>query len=313
MKNDNPLTHRRALKYRAKQTFFRFIRPCVLAAFFLLCFSMLTQVFLSFSGGMLYYDVLDIRQFPLETGIWRATSDVMTNLLTVITGDGRQGMWGGLVFAVRDSAAGSVLVMPVAWRQLMDLVIVHAIVFLLSAPLEFGILNQFRRILEHRPQRLRHLFAWYANPRLTGKSLAVQAVLGLWRLLVSVLCMTPGLFCMLMGDTLPNNDFLLLLAPVLSLLGALLSIYLYSLLLPARYVLAQHPEYSLGQVFSSGLQLLAGRRAEYFKLNLSFLPWQLISVFLWGIPSLFVIPYVELTNYLFLDPPPQPEAPPVRL
>ena len=28
---------------------------------------------------------------------------------------------------------------------------------------------------------------------------------------------------------------------------------------------------------------------------------------LYGVPDLFVIPYVEMSNFLFLDPPPVPE------
>ena len=30
-------------------------------------------------------------------------------------------------------------------------------------------------------------------------------------------------------------------------------------------------------------------------------------MFFYGIPNLFVIPYVQMSNFLFLDPPPAPE------
>lgn len=100
---------------------------------------------------------------------------------------------------------------------------------------------------------------------------------------------------------------LLLSGPVL-LLGVLAGYYLYMVLLPARYVLARDPDTSIRQAFSRGMELLAGRRLAYFKLNLSFLPWHVVAMFFYSVPNLFVIPYVEMSNFLFLDPPPEPEV-----
>lgn len=31
-------------------------------------------------------------------------------------------------------------------------------------------------------------------------------------------------------------------------------------------------------------------------------------MFFYSVPNLFVIPYVEMSNFLFLDPPPEPEV-----
>lgn len=129
----------------------------------------------------------------------------------------------------------------------------------------------------------------------------------MWRLLATLLCLLPGMFCVVAGTIVPNGKIILLLSSPVLLLGLLAGYYLYVLLLPARYVLARDPATSVPQAFSKGLGLLAGRHLEYFKLNFSFLPWHIISMLLYGVPDLFVIPYVEMSNFLFLDPPPVPE------
>lgn len=75
---------RRALKLRAKRTFFRFLRPCLICTFFLLILSMTAQFFSMASGGTLFYTFLPQWQFPVATGVWRADATAMTNLLALM-------------------------------------------------------------------------------------------------------------------------------------------------------------------------------------------------------------------------------------
>ena len=301
-----PVRQRRALKLRAKRTFFRFLRPCLVCTFLLIALSLAAQLFSVVSGGTFFYTVMDVRQFPMSTGIWKADADAMTSLLTLM-GLGKLGDLGGLVFSVRYDDLGQVLVFPLAWRQVVNVVVIQGIVLLVTAPLSYGVLSQYRGLLEGRVRPGRALFGWYADLRLTAKALAVQVVLTLWRLVSTLLCLLPGILCAAVGTLTPNGQIMVLLSSPLLLLGLVAGYYLYVLLLPARYVLARDPSCSVPEAFSNGVSLLAGRRLEYFKLNLSFLPWHIISMLLYGIPDLFVIPYVEMSNFLFLDPPPVPE------
>ena len=225
----------------------------------------------------------------------------------------RLGDLGGMVFALSDAVSGLVIVLPVAWRQLINLVVIQGIVFLVTVPLQYGVLTQFRSILEGRPAPFRSVLRWYLDLHLTGKALAVQVLLTLWQWAARLVCMVPGLLCLIAGSAFPNGEWMLLLSSSLSILGMLGGYYLYMLLLPARYLLAQSPGLSVRQALSRGFRLLTGRRGDYFKLNLSFLPLQVLSMVLWNIPNLYLVPYMELSNYLFLDPPPDPEAPPVAL
>ena len=298
---------RRALKLRARRTFFRFLRPCLACTFLLIALSLLTKVFSIVSGGTLFYTLLPQWQFPVDSGIWRADPTAMTNLLDLLD-RGEMGSLGGIVFSLRLDGLEQVLVLPVAWRQVITLVVVQAVVLLVTAPLLYGVLGQYRGMLEGRPRPVRAVFRWYADLRLTAKALAIQVILNLWRLLTMLLLALPGLVCAVLGNETGSAAFLLLSLP-LTIAGLVASYCLYLLLLPASYVLARSPEVSVGQAFSRGLALVGGRLGAYCKLNLSFLPWYVLSMLLYGVPDLFVIPYVQMSNFLFLDPPPAPEAP----
>lgn len=290
---------RRELKFHARQLFFRYRRPCLVAALLLLCVSFLAQFFSAYTGGALFYTFMDVQQLPLDTGLWLAQPEIMENLMSTM---GLQGLgnWGGLLLTLRYDPAGMVVVLPLAWRQLLNLVVVNAVVLLVTSPLEFGVLAQLRRVMEGRPQRLHRLFDWYLDLRLTGKALAVQVVLTLWRVVTALVCALPGLLCLVAGTALPNGESLLFLSTVLSVLGMLAAYGCYTLLLPARFLLAASPKLSARQALSQGLALTRGRRIEYCYLNLSFLPWTLVSRFFRGVPDLYVYPYTVLTNYLFL-------------
>ena len=75
---------RRALKLQARQTFFLYRRPCLLCAFLLLCVSLAAQFFTAYSGGALFYAFLDVRQLPLDTGLWLAGPELMSSLMTTM-------------------------------------------------------------------------------------------------------------------------------------------------------------------------------------------------------------------------------------
>lgn len=300
---------RRALKRQAKNVFFQYAVPCVLGAFLLLSVTALTQIFSMVTGGGLYYTWLDTRQFPVESGVWQAGPELMEALLATVGLGEELSRLGGLVFSLRYE--GLVLVLPLGWVQLIKILGIQALILLITAPLQMGVANQFYRILSGRPGTTRQILGWYSDLRLSGKALAVQVGLAVWRFVTSVACMAPSLLCLAVGSGSPHGEILIVLAPVLSLLGALGGFYLYLLLLPARYVLARSPQCSVPEAFSQGLRLLSGRQGAYLMLNLTLLPWQFASLFLWNIPSLFVIPYRELSNFLFLNPEVREEA--VRL
>lgn len=301
--------YRRALKLQARRTLASFAGPCLAAASLLLIFSGLTRLTSDLTSAGLYYSIFDTQQLPVQTGLWQANASVMANLLSMMGMDTVLSTMGGVVFALQDGG-GQVLVLPVAWRQLARMAAVHSVFFLLAVPLQYGVIRRFWLLLRGEPAPFRRIFAWYLDLWMTGRALVVELVLGMWQWSTRTLSMVPALFCLVAGSMAGEQGwFLLLLSVPLAILGFLGSYYLQTLLLPVRYLLAANPELSVRQAFSHGLRMIPGRRWEYFKLNLSFLPWLILSMVLLDLPSLYVVPYLYISNFLFLSGYPQTEQP----
>ena len=173
------------------------------------------------------------------------------------------------------------MVVPMGWLQLVNLVLVHVVVFLVTVPLQYGALSQFHYVLLGQPRTFRALLDWYLDLRLTAKALAAEVLLALWRGATSALCLLPSLACLLAGTVMSSAPLLSLSFPLL-LLGLGAGYFCYLQLLPAQYLLAQRPQLGLGDAFSRAWRLLKGQRFSFFLLDLSFLPWYIVSLFLWG-------------------------------
>ena len=76
------------------------------------------------------------------------------------------------------------------------------------------------------------------------------------------------------------------------------------------YILAEHPEMNYHDVLALSSEMTNGYKGDIFILRLSFFGWEFLGAMLFGIGSLFVTPYVELTNgemYAFLRDRIEPE------
>lgn len=73
----------------------------------------------------------------------------------------------------------------------------------------------------------------------------------------------------------------------------------------AFFVLAENPDMSIRDCVNESKALMSGRLWELFVLQLSFILWSLLSVITFGIASLYVQPYMQITYagyYLSLKP-----------
>ena len=71
------------------------------------------------------------------------------------------------------------------------------------------------------------------------------------------------------------------------------------IMIPLRltyYILADEPEISSMEALKKSRELMKGNFVRYVLLQLSFLPWMLLSAIAMYIPMLYVFPYMELTN-----------------
>ena len=178
--------------------------------------------------------------------------------------------------------------------------LIQLAVLLLSTPILYGALQQYWHILRGEPLPFRSLFSWYLDLRLTGRAVALQLLLSVWRTATSLVCMIPGLVCTILGSQSGAPDFLVLLALPLTLLGSLAGYFCYVRLLPAQYLLARSPELGVGQALRQGLRLLKGSGRDFFLLQLSFLVWHLVSLMLYQVLDLYVVPYQHMASMLFL-------------
>lgn len=63
----------------------------------------------------------------------------------------------------------------------------------------------------------------------------------------------------------------------------------------AYYVLADHPEMTARQALNESKRITQGHKGELFVLNLSFLGWQILACFTFGILYIWLIPYMQAT------------------
>ena len=63
------------------------------------------------------------------------------------------------------------------------------------------------------------------------------------------------------------------------------------------YILAENPEISTKEAFAKSKAMMAGQKWKAFVLDLSFIGWELLSLFTAGLPHVFYVgPYRDLTN-----------------
>ena len=67
------------------------------------------------------------------------------------------------------------------------------------------------------------------------------------------------------------------------------------------FVAVDNPEYGVWQVLRETAILMKGYKWKYFKLQLSFIGWNLVSVFTLGIASYWITPYINATNVAFYE------------
>ena len=74
--------------------------------------------------------------------------------------------------------------------------------------------------------------------------------------------------------------------------------YAYSM---AYYIKADNPDYDWRECINASRELMRGHKWEKFVLDLSFLGWYIIGALLFGIGTLWVVPYHTAATTIFYD------------
>lgn len=100
-----------------------------------------------------------------------------------------------------------------------------------------------------------------------------------------------------------NSLVLLLLQTIFTFLWSLLFVIpgiikglSYSM---SFYVLAENPEMSGREALEESMRIMDGHKMDLFVLQLSFIPWMLLTTVTFGIAAIYVVPYVTQTTTNF--------------
>lgn len=83
---------------------------------------------------------------------------------------------------------------------------------------------------------------------------------------------------------------------LLFIIPGIIKSYSYSM---TFYILAENPQMSATEAITESRRLMNGHKMEYFILNLSFIPWILLTLVTFGVAAIYVAPYISLTTTNF--------------
>lgn len=163
-----------------------------------------------------------------------------------------------------------VLALPLTYAQIRTFILLNAVLFVLLAPMRLGAAEQYWKLLRGKPGAVSQMFHWYGDVKRLLKSVAVEFVLeGVVRL-VGIVSLAPSFFLYYLLYTRTTSldawtaasTWTEFGALALLLAAGLFTFWLHSVLLPVRYCLAAHPEYTLRETFRRGMRSLRGFRAD---------------------------------------------------
>lgn len=142
---------------------------------------------------------------------------------------------------------------------------------LLLGTVQFGYTVYCLKVFKQEETGINELFAYFPMfLKVCGLILWMELFISLW----SCLCVIPGIIAALR----------------------------YS---QAFFILAENPDMSIRDCVNESKNLMSGRLWEFFVLQLSFIPWSLLTAVTCGLAGLYVQPYMQITfagYYLSLKP-----------
>ncbi|MBR5534350.1 MAG: DUF975 family protein [Ruminiclostridium sp.] len=215
----------------------------------------------------------------------------------------------GFSIILRMDLTGMVMAIPVAYDQLIRFGIMMVLAYLVLSPLRLGAMEQYWSTLRGDQKQLLTVTQWFRKKNLFGKALVVEGVIqGVVRF-IGMACAAPAFYLYYLfyssvesvDDLTTQMVMLQNGASFLAIFAGLLWLWLHSAMLPIRYCLAAHPEYTLKQVFSRGWASMQGYRMKFFWFRTTLLPWFFFSQLTYNVLDLYVTPYTSLASMVYVQ------------
>lgn len=285
---DYRFPHRRELKVQAKRLM---TNPTALRVTLILVGLMVGVYGLKYMlDAILTYALVDLNQYQdTATGIYF----------------NNQGF--SLIF--RMDLTEMVLAVPLTYTQIAAFLAVSALCFLFLAPLRVGVMEVYWQVLKGEQPTVKQVLEWLTQTKRMGKALVVEFVLQVAVRLVGILATVPSLYLYYifytnvktLADMTTQMSMVQSVAGIWAALAGMFCFWLHGTLLPVRYCLAAHPEYSLGDTFRRGLASMKGYRNRFFWFRLTFAPWFFLSQMSYNTLDLYVLPYTSMASMLYVQ------------
>lgn len=215
----------------------------------------------------------------------------------------------GFSLIFRMDVAGKVLAVPMTYAKLRTVIALGVLTFLVSAPLRMGVMEQYWNVLVQKEVGVRKVFRWFTQPVRLLRALAVEFLLQGAVRFVGLAAMCPGLYCCYrfyasasaMENLGSGSAALQFAGSTLMFLAVLFTFWLHCRVLPLRYCLAAHPEYSVKEVVVRGRRSVKGYDGAFFGFRSTYLLWFGASYFTYFALDLFVMPYSSLGSMIFIQ------------
>ncbi len=280
--------HRREIKFVAKRIMMHPV--CMRVTLLLVCISVAFYGIRYLAGGTLTYGVMNLADYSgTQSGIFFNEQ--------------------GFSILFRMDLTQTVLAIPLTYRQIAVFVIINVLCLALLAPLRLGAMEQYWNVMRTGQGNVFGVGQWYRQSGRMGKAIVVEFVITVLVRIIGVVATIPSLYLYyLFYTSTPSLDaytsassMLQMGAGILAIAAVLFTFWLHTILLPVRYCLCAHPEYSIGQAFRRGMASTKGFRGAFFGFRLSYILWFAASQFTYGVLDLYVLPYTSLGGMIFIS------------
>lgn len=97
------------------------------------------------------------------------------------------------------------------------------------------------------------------------------------------------------------SSFMIVVGLVLSIAIAIFWLVLVLCLSQSYFILYDHEDMPLGDIFRLSMDMMDGHKIDYILLCLSFIGWYILGIFTLGIIWLWIIPYMNVSMVNFYD------------